>query len=182
MPLGGGFGQQPQKQAHLEIVTPHQELCVDLVSMLSEMHFHPGHSVRRGNYVVYLKGRDEVAGVLAAAGAHVAALEVEKQAVVKEVRSRANRVTNCDSANVRRTGMAACRQMEAIACLELSGRLEHMPAALREGGTAWMTYPYANLNELAEAAGEGLTRSAVNHRLRRLVDAAEKAESEECPW
>ena len=30
-----------------------------------------------------------------------------------------------------------------------------------------------NLAELAEAGGEGLTRSAVNHRLRRLVEEAE---------
>ena len=53
--------------------------------------------------MVYLKGRDEVAGLLALAGAHAAALQVEEQAVVKEVRSRANRVANCDSANLRRT-------------------------------------------------------------------------------
>jgi DNA-binding transcriptional regulator WhiA len=39
-----------------------------------------------------------------------------------------------------------------------------------------LRFPYMNLAELAEAGGEGLSRSAVNHRLRRLVQAAEKAE------
>jgi hypothetical protein len=115
-----------------------------------------------------------VAGFLAATGAHVAALDVEQQAVVKEVRARANRAANCDSANVRRTGAAASRQLEAIALLERLGRLDHLPEGLREMARVRTENPYANLNELAEAMGEGSTRSAVNHRLRRLVEVAER--------
>lgn len=171
--IGAGSVNTPQKETHLEIVTSNQELCDDLVAMLAGMHFHPGSSVRRGSYVVYLKGRDEVAGILAATGAQAAALEVEEQSVLKEVRARANRVANCDSANLRRTGAAASRQLEAIAVLQKSGRLERMPDALREMAQLRVENPYANLNELTEAAGQGLTRSAANHRLRRLVEAAE---------
>lgn len=173
--MGAGSANTPQKQAHLEILTPHQDLCEDLVRLLIEMDFHPGHTVRRGSHVVYVKGRDEVAGVLAAAGAHSAALEVEEQAVFKEVRARANREANCDSANVRRTGAAASRQLEAISALESSGRLSNLPRALREMAELRLDNPYLNLAELAEAGGGGLTRSAVNHRLRRLVQAAEQA-------
>ena len=62
-----------------------------------------------------------MAGLLALAGAHEAALQVEEQSVVKEVRSRANRLANCDSANLRRTSAAASRQLEAIAALERVG-------------------------------------------------------------
>jgi DNA-binding protein WhiA len=124
--------------------------------------------------VVYLKGRDEVAGLLALAGAHESALMVEEQAVVKEVRSRANRLANCDAANLRRTSIAASRQLEAIAQLEQSGRLRSLPAALREMADLRRRYPYMNLAELAEVAGGELSRSAVNHRLRRLVEAAER--------
>ena len=174
--IGAGSANTPQKEAHLEILTPHQDLSADLVKLLGEMDFHPGQMVRRGSYVVYLKGRDEVAGLLALAGAHAAALQVEEQAVVKEVRSRANRVANCDSANVRRTEAAASRQLEAIATLERTGRLAALPLALRQMAELRLMHPYMNLSELAEAGGEGVTRSAINHRLRRLVEAAEQAE------
>lgn len=173
--IGAGSANTPQAEAHLEILTPHQDFSGDLVQLLSEMDFHPGQSVRRGSYVVYLKGRDEVAGVLALAGAHAAALQVEEQAVMKEVRAQANRVVNCDSANLRRTGEAASRQLEAIAILERSGRLATLPEALREMAELRLANPYLNLAELAEAGDGGLTRSAVNHRLRRLVEAAERA-------
>jgi DNA-binding protein WhiA len=174
--IGAGSANTPQKEAHLEIVTAHQDFCADLVNLLADMGFHPGRRLRRGSYVAYLKGRDEVAGLLALAGAHAAALEVEEQAVVKEVRSRANRVANCDSANVRRTGAAASRQMDAIATLQRSGRLAMLPPALQDMAQLRTLHPYMNLSELAEAGGEGLTRSAINHRLRRLVEAAERTE------
>lgn len=171
--IGAGSVNAPQKEAHLEIVTPHQEFCADLAGLLRDMAFHPGERSRRGSYVVYLKGRDEVAGLLALAGAHVAALQVEEQAVVKEVRGRANRVANCDAANVRRTGAAASRQLAAITALDRSGRLATLPPALREMAELRRAHPYLNLSELAEAGGEGLTKSGVNHRLRRLVEAGE---------
>lgn len=172
--IGTGSANAPQRETHLEIVTPHQNFAADLTQLLRDMDFHPGERQRRGSYVVYLKGRDEVAGLLALAGAHVAALEVEEQAVVKEVRSRANRLANCDAANTRRTGAAASRQLEAIATLERSGRLSTLPRALQEMAELRLLYPYLTLSELAEAGEEGLTRSAVNHRLRRLVALAER--------
>ncbi len=175
--IGSGSANSPQREAHLEILTPHEALASDLVRMLGNLEFHAGMRYRRGSYVVYLKGRDEVAGLLALAGAHEAALQVEEQSVVREVRSRANRLANCDSANLRRTSAAASHQLEAIATLERSGRLEALPAALREMADLRLRFPYLNLNELAEAGEEGLTRSAVNHRLRRLVEAAETEEA-----
>jgi cell division protein WhiA len=173
--IGAGSANAPQREAHLEIVTPHEAFAADLVHLLENLEFHAGMRMRRGSYVVYLKGRDEVAGLLALTGAHEAALQVEEQSVVREVRSRANRLANCDSANLRRTSAAASQQLEAIASLERSGRLESLPVALRDMAELRQEYPYLNLSELAEAGGEGLTRSAVNHRLRRLVEAAERS-------
>lgn len=170
--MGSGSANSPQREAHLEILTTQQNLATDLAALLTEMDFHPGVIVRRGQYVVYLKGRDEVAGLLALAGAHESALLLEEQAVVKEVRAQANRLANCDSANLRRTTSAAVRQVEAIQELERSGKLATLSTALRDMAALRLRYPYMNLAELAEEAG-GLSRSAVNHRLRRLIEAAE---------
>jgi DNA-binding protein WhiA len=173
--IGAGSANAPQRESHLEIVTTQQDLGADLARLLKDMDFHPGLRGRRGNWVVSLSGRDEVAGLLALAGAHTAALQVEEQAVLKEVRSRANRLANCDAANTRRTGIAASRQLDAIAVLERSGRLVSLPPALQAMAGLRAENPYMNLAELTEVGGEGLSRSAINHRLRRLVEEAEKA-------
>jgi cell division protein WhiA len=171
--IGAGSANSPQKEPHLEILTSNQAFSADLARLLREMEFSPGERLRRGSYVVYLKGRDEVAGLLALTGAHRSALQIEEQSVVKEVRSRANRLANCDQANLRRTSAAASHQIAAITTLQKSGRLAALPLALREMADLRLRYPYMNLVELAEAGGDGLSRSAVNHRLRRLVEVAE---------
>lgn len=173
--IGGGSANAPQKEAHLELVVSNGGFAADLAHLLAELNFHPGLMERRGSHVVYLKGRDEVAGLLAWTGAHESALMVEEQAVVKEVRARANRLANCDAANLRRTTTAAACQLEAIETLEQSGQLGQMPRALQEAAYLRVRYPYMTLRELAESEGSGLSRSALNHRLRRLVRAAEQA-------
>jgi DNA-binding protein WhiA len=172
--IGAGSANAPQRESHLEMVVAHEALADDLQRMLEEMDFHPGVFQRRGSYVVYFKGREEVAGVLAQAGAHRAALALEEQSVLKDVRARANRVANCDAANLRRTSSAARRQLDAINLLRRTGRIRTLPPALQDMADLRQRYPYMTLTELAGEGDESLSRSAINHRLRRLVQEAEK--------
>ncbi len=170
--IGAASVNDPQRDAHLEVLTPHAAFAGDLSELLRQLGFHPGLYVRRGAYVVYLKGREEVTGLLALAGAHQAALALEEGAVLKEVRAQANRVANCDQANLRRASAAAQRQLDAIDFLERVGMLRVLPPGLQEAAELRRTYPYLDLGELAQEGEEGLTRMALNHRLRRLVQAA----------
>jgi DNA-binding protein WhiA len=172
--IGAGSVNEPQRQAHLEILTPHEAFAGDLRSLIEGLDLHPGVYERRGSHVVYLKGREEVAQLLAYAGAQEAALRVEEQAVVKEVRAQANRVANCDQANLRRTSAAALEQLEAIDYLKVRGLLGTLPPALQEIAELRRSHPSFSLNELVEEA-EDLSRSAINHRLRRLVGAARES-------
>ena len=173
--LGAGSVNPPAREAHLEILTPHEDFAADLAGLLRGLEYHPGVYNRRGAEVVYLKGRDEVAQLLAFMGAQEAALRVEEAAVLKEVRAQANRLANCDEANSRRSSDAAVRQLGAIEYLERAGILGRLPAALQEMADLRREHPYLSLTELADKGGEPLSRSALNHRLRRLVRAAEDA-------
>lgn len=170
--LGAGSVNHPHRDAHVEFVTPHAAFAEDLLSTLRQLGFHAGIYTRRSAYVLYLKGREEVAGLMALMGAHQAALALEEGAVLKEVRAQANRLANCDQANLRRASAAAQRQLDAIDFLERVGVLRALPPALQEAAELRRSYPYLGLAELAEEGEEGLTRMAVNHRLRRLVQAA----------
>jgi DNA-binding protein WhiA len=173
--IGAGSVNPPQSEAHLEIVTPHADFAAVVVDLLEGLEFHPGSYVRRGSHVVYLKGREEMAELLALAGAQESALQVAEQAVMKDVRARANRLANWDQANLGRTSAAALRQTEAIRYLATRGLLDDLPVALREMAALRSEHPYLNLAELAAESPEALTRSAANHRLRRLERTAEDA-------
>jgi hypothetical protein len=123
---------------------------------------------RRGRWVAYTRSADGVTTFLSQLGLHDAVLEYEARAVLGEAKANANRVTNFDAANAGRTATAAARQQEALEALDP----EQLPQALREMLELRLEHPDASLTELARL-GE-LSKSAVNHRLRRLVALAEK--------
>jgi len=118
---------------------------------------------RRGRWVAYTKSADGVTTVLAQMGLNDAVLEYEARAVLGEAKANANRVTNFDAANAGRTATAAARQQKALQAIDP----EHLSPALREMLELRLEHPDASLTELAQLGN--LSRSATNHRLRRLV-------------
>ena len=125
---------------------------------------------RRGRHVVYLKGQDQVAALLRVVGANRALLEFETGRVGRDVRNRLNRLLNAEEANLGRTVRAADRQLQAIGRLEAAGELNHLGEGLREAAAQRRANPDADLDTLA--SGLAISRSAMNHRLRRLVELA----------
>jgi DNA-binding protein WhiA len=119
--------------------------------------------LRRGRWVAYTKSANGVTTVLAQMGLNDAVLEYEARAVLGEAKANANRVTNFDAANAGRTATAAARQQKAFETLEP----EQLSPALKEMLELRLGYPDASLAELAQLGG--LSKSAANHRLRRLV-------------
>jgi DNA-binding protein WhiA len=119
---------------------------------------------RRGRWVAYTKSADGVTSLLAQMGLNEAVLEYEARAVLGEVKANANRVTNFDAANAGRTATAAARQQRALENLNPA----NLPDALREMLSLRLDHPDASLTELAALGG--MSRSAANHRLRRLVE------------
>ena len=124
---------------------------------------------RRGRWVAYTKSADGVTTVLAQMGLSEAVLEYEARAVLGEAKANANRVTNFDAANAGRTATAAARQQKAFEDLDP----EHLSPALREMLELRLEYPDASLIELAHL--RGLSKSAANHRLRRLVSLSARS-------
>jgi len=121
---------------------------------------------RRNGWVAYTKSADGVTTVLSQLGLHDAVLEYEARAVLGEAKANANRTTNFDAANAARVARSAARQQEALQKLDASG----LPAALGEMLELRLENPDASLAELARLGG--ITKSAANHRLRRLLDIA----------
>ncbi|HEX5579583.1 MAG TPA: DNA-binding protein WhiA [Candidatus Limnocylindria bacterium] len=155
---------------HVEYVLRDQRRARLLRSWLREVGVRAGVLFRRGRSVVYVKGQEEVATLLRLTGANRALLDFEAGRVQRDVRNRLNRLLNAEEANVDRTVRAADRQLQAIAQLDEAGELERLPEGLREAAAQRRNQPDADLEGLAAALG--LSRSAMNHRLRRLVALA----------
>src|SRR5438552_19084552 len=104
-------------------------------------------------------------------GASRAVMEFENVRVVREVSGEVNRRLNFETANIGKTVGSGLRQAAAIERLETTGKLDALPPALREMARWRSANPELNLGELAKRMK--LSKSAVNHRLRRLQQLAQ---------
>jgi DNA-binding protein WhiA len=170
--LAGGSVTDPAKRYHLELVTDHYKVSRELYSLLLDMGFEPKEAVRKGNYVNYFKQSNAIEDFLTTIGAPVAAMKLMSQKIEKDMRNTVNRKVNCDTANVTKTVDAALQQIEAIERLEKETGLDSLPDKLRETAILRLENPEASLSELAALLR--VTKSCLNHRLRKLTEMAGK--------
>ncbi|HEX7068344.1 MAG TPA: DNA-binding protein WhiA [Candidatus Limnocylindria bacterium] len=168
--LGSGSISFTASGPHVEIVLADASAAIELQDLLATVDVRALRVERRGRHVVYLKGQEEIAALLRLVGANRGVLELETYRVGRDVQARLNRLINAEEANLARTVRAADRQLSAITRLEAEGGLGRLSPGLREMAIIRRQMPDADLDTLAAAIG--LSRSAVNHRLRRLVELA----------
>jgi cell division protein WhiA len=160
------------RNAHLEL----RAANVEGAELLAELGGREGFPLLvhdRGRHAAaYLKNREAIAELLAFVGAQNAALQLGESAVVAATK-RANRLANADHANIVRASTAADTQLRAIKRLEAAGRLEHLPAELREVADLRSRYPTLSLRELARRLRPPATKAAAYRRLAKLQKLAE---------
>jgi DNA-binding protein WhiA len=167
--LAGGSVTDPNKRCHLELVTDHKNVAGETVSLLLEMGFSPRVTVRAGHQVIYFKQSEAAEDFFTTIGASGAAMELMSAKVEKEMRNTVTRQMNCDTANVDKTLSAAEAQMRRIREIEREIGLENLPQDLAEVALLRIANPAMILSDLALLADPPVTKSCINHRMRRLM-------------
>ena len=172
--LAGGSVTDPLKRYHLELATPHLQAGREVEALLRDMGYEPKNVQRQGNGVTYFKQSDHIEELLTRIGAPAAAMEVMAAKVEKEMRNTVNRRVNCDAANVDKAVAASREQVEALTRLTDAGVVATLPVKLQEVAVARLLQPELSLSELAETFDPPLTKSCLNHRMRKLMELAGK--------
>ena len=168
--FAGGSITDPLKRYHLELTTSHGQVSRELEVLLRESGYPPKSVTRNGSFVTYFKQSDQIEDFLTLIGAPVAAMNVMTAKMEKDLRNSVNRRLNCDSANVDKAVGAAQEQLEAIRKLDAAGLLEKQPEKLRQTAALRAANPELTLSELAEEFDPPVTKSCLNHRLRKLME------------
>ena len=171
--LAGGSVTDPAKRYHLELTSSHYKASREAAALLQEVGFSPKLTERSGNSILYFKQSDYIEDFLTAVGAGVCAMEVMEAKVEKDLRNGVNRRVNCETANLTKAVDASFAQMAAIRRLKDAGVLERLSPKLRDTALMRLENPEATLSELAELMQPPVSKSAVNHRLRKLSELAE---------
>ena len=172
--LAGGSVTDPEKRYHLELSTSHVQASREVSALLQEMGFLPRSVMRSGSAVIYFKQSEHIEDLLTTLGAPVAATEIMTAKVDKEIRNGANRAMNCDMANVNKTLDAVATQQEAIEKLEKAGQLEKLPEKIQETARLRMQNPELPLAQLAALFEPPISKSCLNHRIRKIMEEARK--------
>lgn len=171
--FAGGSITDPSKRYHLELTSSHLQASRELEVLLRESGYPPKSVTRNGSAVTYFKQSDQIEDFLTFIGAPAAAMRIMSTKVEKGIRNSVNRRLNCDSANLDKAVEAAQSQGAAIRRLEAAGRLKELPDKLQETAALRLAHPELSLSELAEAFDPPVTKSCLNHRLRKLVELAQ---------
>jgi DNA-binding protein WhiA len=167
--LGGG-SLTSRRSPHLELRTSSRRGAELLVDIAATAGVRFGLVERDGHTAAYAKGWETIETLLAFIGATETVLALEERSVVASARGNANRLANADHANLVRTSQAARPQLEAARRLRAEGRLERLPATLREAGELRLRHPTHSLRELAARAHPPASKAAMHRRLRRLQE------------
>jgi hypothetical protein len=170
--LAGGSVTDPIKGYHLEITTSHMHVHKEIQALMPELSLFPRETTRKSNYITYFKQNEAIARFLTTIGAPESSKGIIDARKQKNLRNGVNRQYNCDVANVEKAVQAAQTQIEAIRLLELRGELELLPEKLKETAELRRTHPELSLVQLAALCHPPVSKSCLNHRLRKLQELA----------
>lgn len=172
--LAGGSLTDPKKRYHMELVTDHFNVSREIFSVLLDMGFDPKSTSRGGNYIIYLKQSEAIEDFLTTIGAPVSAMEIMSTKIMKDMYNSVNRKVNCDTANVAKTVEAAQEHLNAIRHIQKTIGLENLPDKLKVTAELRLNNPELSLSQLALISDPPVTKSCLNHRLRKIVEIAEE--------
>ncbi len=172
--LSCGTVSSPEKNYHMEFIVPFLRLSNDFFAFFQELGFRPKHVMRKGYHVIYFKESETIEDLLTLMGATNSTLRLINVKIGKDVRNHVNRRVNFETANIDRSVHAGSRQVEAIRKIQRTQGLESLREGLREIAELRLENPEASLYELEEMLDGRLSRSGINHRLKRLVEIADQ--------
>ena len=174
--LAGGSVNNPETSSyHLEITSLYKDHNDALCELMNQFELRAKTHERKKGFITYLKEAEKISEFLAIVGAHNAIMRFEDVRILRDMRNSVNRLVNCETANLNKTIGASLRQVENIQFIEESVGLNVLPDKLREIAELRVAYQDVTLKELGEmVSGAKVSKSGVNHRLRKIDEIANK--------
>ena len=170
--LAFGSISDPEKTYHFEIACADEQKAEFLRALMVSFDIDAKIILRKKYYVVYVKEGSQIVDMLNIMEAHNALMALENIRIAKEIRNSVNRQVNCETANINKTVSAAVKQVEDITYIKNTVGFGELSEALQEMAILRLSYPEATLQELGKLLSTPVSKSGVNHRLRKLSQIA----------
>jgi cell division protein WhiA len=172
--LGSGFIADPISNFHFELSVSTEELASDISSHMEELDIKSRIVKRRNSWVVYMKSAKEINKFLTIVGAKNSLVTLQDVLEYKLDRNNSNRFVNAFMANQNRVTNASYEQLACIHKILMKKELQNIPPALKEFIKLRVENPDASLKELGQMCDPPLSKSAINHRARRIKELSKE--------
>ncbi len=176
--LSCGSVSDPETNYHLEFYFRDKNAAFFAQNMLSSLNLNPKFSKRRNEFVVYFKDSSAIEDVLTGIGAVKSVLQFMDSKVIKDIRNKINRQTNCETANMKKTIGVATEQVEAITLIYQKKGTEFLTEDLKKIADFRLANPNMSLAQMAEELNGEFSKSGVDRRLKKLVSIAAEIKQE----
>ena len=167
-----GSVTNPEKEYHLEFSPTTTKLADMLCKLCLDLGIILKVSKRNNSTLLYLKESEKIEDILTLMGAGHSSLSLMDVKVIKDVRNKINRKTNCETANLSKTVVASAEQIRNIKIIKSKKGLGFLSDELREVAQKRLDNPEVSLRELGRLCSPILSRSGINHRLERINNIA----------
>lgn len=179
-----GSINDPRKECyHFEINLKKDSVAYVVKEILASKGIESKIISKGQNYVLYVKKSENISGCLALIGASSGVFYFEDQRIYRDYWNQANRLTNCDVANARKSAAACEKQLEIIKKIRSHGYFNKMPLRLQLIAIMREDYPDSPLEELSEYSdkvfGKRLSKSGISHCMRDLISYYETLKIED---
>lgn len=176
-----GSVTDPNKEYHLELVLPENDRTPALLDFIAEHGMSLKETARGGarskKTVLYAKESELIEDCLTYIGAANHSMEIMQVKIVKDFRNRVNRSVNCENANLDKTVAASNKSTADIEYIFSTMGADWLSPDLRETARLRVENPEMSLSELCGIFPEKISRSGLNHRLKKLSKLAEEMRS-----
>lgn len=168
-------GEEKKDGYHFEYRLEDEETAMSVSTLLASLGVLSKINERGSMWLVYIKDKEEIVKVLNVMGLGECVLALRRIIDERETANALNRAVICETANLDKTYEAASKHLLAIGIIEDSVGLETLPPALQDTARCRMEFQQASYEQMAEILG--VSKSCLNHRLRKLVEIAESIQN-----
>ena len=173
--LASGSMREPDSGKYqLEILSVYLDHAEDLAALMHRFLLDAKTIERKKGAVTYLQRAEDVMDFLIVIGAMKAMAEFESIKLLREARNDLNRANNAETANIARTVTASMKTINNIIKIIDSIGIEQLPVDLQEVAQLRIQHPDYSIQQLADNLNRPLTKSGVNHRLRKINKIADE--------
>ena len=172
--IKSGSINDPNKKYHLQIMFKSDKKAEEMRKLLSNFDINAKIIKKENEHMLYIKDGEEISNFLALIGANKSVLRFEEIRVIKETRNEINRIVNCETANLNKTINASVKQIEDINFIKKMKKFNSLPDSLKEIAEVRIENPDMPLAELGKQLSNPISKSGVNHRLKKISLYAEE--------